>query len=252
MKKILGIIPARYDSQRLKGKVLMEIGGKSMVQRVYEQASKSALLDKVLVATDHTQVFEHIKNFGGEVMLTSSQHQTGTDRCAEVAQKMSDEYDIVINIQGDEPFIDPEQINEVARLFDEEDTQIATLAKKIISYQELIDEKEAKVALNTRSEAVFMSRSPIPYLRGVAKSEWIQHFDYYKHIGIYGFKADILANISKIPSSPLEQAEGLEQLRWMAYYPIKVGITHFETLAIDTEADLRLAEKYLKNSKKSK
>ncbi len=248
MKKILGIIPARYDSQRLKGKVLMDIGGKSMVQRVYEQATKSERLDKVLVATDHAQVFEHVKNFGGEVMFTSSQHQTGTDRCAEVAQKMGDEYSIVINIQGDEPFIDPEQINEVARLFDEEGTQIATLAKKITTYEELIDEKEAKVALNTRLEAVFMSRSPIPYLRGVAMSEWIRHFDYYKHIGIYGFQAEILANIAKIPPSLLEQAEGLEQLRWMAHYCIKVGITSFETLAIDTEADLRLAEKYLKSS----
>jgi len=250
MKKILGIIPARYDSQRLKGKVLMQIGGKTMVQRVYEQAKKSERLAQVVVATDHPQVFEHIKSFGGEVMLTSSKHQTGTDRCAEVAQKLGSEYEIVINIQGDEPFIDPAQIDELTLLFDEPNTQIATLAKKIKTYEELIDESEAKVVLNTLSEAIFMSRSPIPYLKGVSQVDWINHFDYYKHIGIYGFRSEILANISQIPTSLIEQAEGLEQLRWMAYYRIKVGITEFETIAIDTEADLLLAEKYLKNQGK--
>ena len=245
MKKILGIIPSRYHSTRLEGKALIDIGGKSMTQRVYEQASKCKKLDKVIVATDDERIFEHVTGFGGNVMMTSKDHQNGTERCAEVANKSGDEFGFVINIQGDEPFIDPAQIDEVATLFEDNETEIATLGKKIISYEELIDEKEAKIALNVKNEAVYMSRSPIPYLRAVAMQEWHLKHDYYKHIGIYGFRSEILANISKLQSSPLEIAEGLEQLRWLAYYKIKVGITEYETLAIDTAEDLKLVEKYL-------
>ncbi len=247
MEKIIGIIPARYDSQRLKGKVLMKIGGISMLQRVYEQVKKAKKLDDVIVATDHPQIFEHVKSFGGEVIMTANTHQTGTDRCAEVAKKLGEAYKTVINIQGDEPFINPEQIDLLAGLFDEPDTQIGTLAKKIKSYEELIDVTKAKVALNDRSEAVFMSRSPIPHLRGVPQTEWVNHFDYYKHIGIYGFRAEILAKIPYLPSSAIERAESLEQLRWLSHYRIKVGITTLETISVDTEADLILAEKHLKS-----
>jgi 3-deoxy-manno-octulosonate cytidylyltransferase (CMP-KDO synthetase) len=246
MNKILGIIPARYDSTRLKGKSLADIGGKSMIQRVYEQASKTQKLHKIMVATDHQGIFDHVKSFGGEVMMTSPNHQNGTERCAEVAAKMGDDYPIVINIQGDEPFINPYQIDQVAELFEDEKTLIATLAKKIISYEELIDEKEAKIALNQNFEVAYMSRSPIPYLRSVAMETWHLHQDYYKHIGIYGFKADVLTKVAQLPPSTLEVSEGLEQLRWTAYYPIKIGFTEFETLAIDTPDDLVKALEYCK------
>lgn len=245
MKKILGIIHARYDSSRLHGKALIDIGGKTMVQRVYEQVSKSKRVQEVIVATDDERILQNIESIGGKAMMTSKDHQNGTDRCAEVAAKLKGDFEVTINIQGDEPFINPEQINEVAALFDDPQTQIATLAKRIHTYEELMDEKEAKIALNEHHQAVYMSRSPIPYLRGVAMEEWPQQSDFYKHIGIYGFQTQILANISKLPPSPLELSEGLEQLRWLSHYQIKVGITEYETFAIDTAEDLKKVKKYL-------
>ncbi|MDX2301736.1 MAG: 3-deoxy-manno-octulosonate cytidylyltransferase [Microscillaceae bacterium] len=244
-KKILGVIPARYDSSRLPGKALIDIGGKTMVQRVYERASLSQKLDQVIVATDDQRIYEHLLAIGGQVMMTSPNHQTGTDRCAEVAAAKGLDFEVIINIQGDEPFIAPEQIDELAVLFDDPSTEIATLAKKIDSYEELIDEKEAKVVLNDHSEALYMSRSPIPYLRGVAMAHWHEQRDFYKHIGIYGFRSKILANIPKLPQAQAELAEGLEQLRWLAHYKIKVGITLHETFAIDTAEDLKQVKKYL-------
>ncbi len=250
--KILGIIPARYASTRLEGKPLKDIGGISMIERVYIQASKANLLDKIVVATDDQRIFDHVKNFGGNVMMTSPNHPNGTDRCAEVMANVEsvfgEKFEVAINIQGDEPFIDPEQINQIARVFIiDNTTQIATLAKKIISHAELIDIKEAKIVLNQRQEAIYMSRSPVPFLRNEDITIWHEKADFYKHIGIYGFTREVLVNISSLAPTLLETQEGLEQLRWLAYYPIKVGFTDFETLAIDTEADLEVAKKMLGN-----
>lgn len=243
--KIAGIIPARYASTRLEGKPLVDIGGKSMIQRVYEQAKKCEQLTKVIVATDDIRIEKHILDFGGEVMMTSTTHTNGTDRCAEVSARLGDDFEVIINIQGDEPFINPNQIKDLAVLFEESDTEIATLGKKIISYEELIDEKEAKIVLNQRQEAIYMSRSAVPFLRNVPIQDWHTKQNYYKHIGIYGFKAKILTQIPKLPIVELEISEGLEQLRWLAYFRIKVGFTDYETFAIDTLEDLKQVEKYL-------
>jgi 3-deoxy-manno-octulosonate cytidylyltransferase (CMP-KDO synthetase) len=246
--KILGIIPARYASTRLEGKPLKDIGGKSMIERVYIQASKANLLHKIVVATDDLRISEHIKNFGGNVVMTSPNHPNGTDRCAEALEKIENEFkenfEVVINIQGDEPFINPEQINQIAQVFlTDKKVEIATLAKKIISYEELVDIKEAKIVLNQYQEAIYMSRSAVPFLRNEPIETWHLKADFYKHIGIYGFAKKVLQNISVLIPTLLETQEGLEQLRWLANYRIKVGFTDFETLAIDTEADLELAKK---------
>ncbi len=246
--KILGIIPARYASTRLEGKPLKDIGGKSMIERVYIQASKANLLHKIVVATDDSRIYDHVKNFGGNVVMTSPNHPNGTDRCAEALEKVENEFkenfEVVINIQGDEPFINPEQINQIAQVFaGNSKVEIATLAKKIVSYEELIDVKEAKIVLNQHQEAIYMSRSAVPFLRNEPIETWHLKADFYKHIGIYGFAKEVLQNISVLAPTLLETQEGLEQLRWLANYRIKVGFTDFETLAIDTEADLELAKK---------
>lgn len=245
MTKILGIIPARYESQRLPQKVLREIGGKPMIQRVYEQCIQAKSLNKVLVAVDDQRIFDCVQAFGGEALMTSDEHPSGTDRCAEVASQVKDAYPIVINIQGDQPFIEPAQIDELAALFDNPQTEIATLAREITSYEELIDDTEAKIALDQHDHALYMSRSPIPYLRGFPMKEWPFHQKFYKHVGIYGFKTEVLIEVSHIPPSPLELSERLEQLRWLSYYKIKVGITQYDTFSVDTPEDLDKAEGYL-------
>ena len=237
--KILGIIPARYASTRFPGKPLVDIAGKSMIQRVYEQAKKCSQLSEVIVATDDDRIFEHVQDFGGKAVMTSSSHQSGTDRCAEVAEKYP-EYDVIINIQGDEPYIDPEQISKLISCFDEANTQLATLIKKVLSEQELHNTNSPKVIINKNSEAIYFSRSPLPHIRGQEPQHWLQHFTYFKHIGIYGYRADILKQITKLPVSRLEKAESLEQLRWIENgYKIKVAETEIETVAIDTPEDLK-------------
>ncbi len=236
---ILGIIPARYASTRFPGKPLVDIGGKSMIQRVYEQAKKCADLSEVMVATDDERIFNHVADFGGMAVMTSSNHQSGTDRCAEVALTYP-QYDVIINIQGDEPYIDPEQISKLVGCFNATDTQIATLVKKIQTEQELFNPNSPKVLVNNQSEAIYFSRSPVPYIRGQEQQNWLQHFIYFKHIGIYGYRADILQQITKLPVSSLEKAESLEQLRWIENgYKIKVAETEFETFAVDTPEDLK-------------
>lgn len=238
--KILGIIPARYASTRFPGKPLVDIAGKSMIQRVYEQSKKCHLLTDVIVATDDERIFYHVAGFGGKAMMTLAEHQSGTDRCAEVAGKYP-EFDIIINIQGDEPYINPEQISNVALCFDNDDTQIATLVKKIQTEQELFNPNSPKVILNKNSEAIYFSRSPLPHIRGYEQADWLNHFTYYKHIGIYGYRADVLQQITKLPMSSLEKAESLEQLRWVENgYRIKVAETELETYAIDTPEDLKI------------
>lgn len=235
---ILGIIPARYASTRFPGKPLVDIAGKSMIQRVYEQAKKCADLAGLVVATDDERIFNHIIDFGGLAEMTSADHQSGTDRCAEVAAKHP-QYDVIINIQGDEPYIDPDQISKVASCFSDANTQIATLVKKVQNQQELFNPHSPKVVINKLSEAVYFSRSPIPHIRGQETQEWLAHFVFFKHIGIYGYRVDILRQITKLPVSPLEKAESLEQLRWIENgYRIKVAETELETFAIDTPEDL--------------
>jgi 3-deoxy-manno-octulosonate cytidylyltransferase (CMP-KDO synthetase) len=235
----LGIIPARYASTRFPGKPLVDIAGKSMIQRVYEQAKKCAQLSKVIVATDDDRIFEHVLNFGGKAVMTSSAHQSGTDRCAEVTEKHP-EYEMIINIQGDEPYIDPGQISKLIGCFNDADTQLATLIKKVSNEQELYNTNSPKVIINKNSEAIYFSRSPLPHIRGQELENWLQHFTYFKHIGIYGYRADILKQITKLPVSPLEKAESLEQLRWIENgYKIKVAETEIETIAIDTPEDLK-------------
>lgn len=238
--QILGIIPARYASSRFPGKPLVNIAGKSMIQRVYEQAKKCPHLHEVIVATDDHRIFEHVKAFGGEVVMTANTHQSGTDRCAEVALAYT-HYDVIINIQGDEPYIDPEQISKLAQCFNSPDAQIATLIKHIKTEQELHNPNSPKVVINRQDEAVYFSRSALPHIRGEEPQNWLEFYAYFKHIGIYGYRADVLQQITKLPISPLEKAESLEQLRWIENgYRIKVAETDLETYAIDTPEDLEL------------
>ena len=236
--KFLGIIPARHASTRFPGKPLANIAGKTMIRRVYEQTLQCSLLEKVVVATDDLQIFDHVLEFGGLVEMTSAQHQSGTDRCAEVSA-IFPEFDVVINIQGDEPFINPNQINKLAACFTDEKTELATLVKKILLEEELHNFNTPKVVLNNKSEAIYFSRSVIPYVRGQQLQNWLQNHTFYKHIGIYGYRADVLQAITKLPVSPLEKAESLEQLRWIENgFRIKVAETDLETLAVDTPEDL--------------
>ncbi|MDB5141241.1 MAG: kpsU [Mucilaginibacter sp.] len=235
---ILGIIPARFASTRFPGKPLVDIAGKSMIQRVYEQSKKCVHLSEVIVATDDTRIYDHVLKFGGEAIMTSPDHQSGTDRCAEVALQRP-QYNVIINIQGDEPYIDPEQIGKLAACFNNADTQIATLIKKVQNEHELFNINSPKVVINKLSEAVYFSRSPLPHIRGQEQQKWLIYYTYFKHIGIYGYRADILQQITKLPVSSLEKAESLEQLRWIENgYHIKVAETELETYAIDTPEDL--------------
>ncbi|WP_207422609.1 3-deoxy-manno-octulosonate cytidylyltransferase [Desertivirga brevis] len=237
--KILGVIPARYASTRFPGKPLIDIEGKSMIQRVYEQALKTEKLDEVVVATDDERILMHVRAFGGRAILTADTHQSGTDRCAEVAQKLPG-FDIIINIQGDEPFIDPKQIDMVCTCFASSDTVLATLVKPITSEEELFNVNSPKVVLNKLSEAIYFSRSTIPHVRGKEQTEWLKSHQFYKHIGIYGYRMDTLLSITKLPVSILEKTEALEQLRWIENgYRIKVAVTDIETTAIDTPDDLQ-------------
>lgn len=237
--KILGIIPARYASTRFPGKPLIDINGKSMIQRVYEQASKCGLLDLVTVATDDARIAAELNRFGGHVSMTSSSHQSGTDRCAEVAA-LYPEYDIIINIQGDEPFIDPSQISLLISCFGSPGVQLATLVKKVDTEAELFNQNQPKVVLNSHKEAIYFSRQTIPFLRGVEPASWLNAHTFYKHIGIYGYTRKALLEITKLMPSLLEKSESLEQLRWIENgYRIQTQLTTVETIAIDSPEDLK-------------
>ncbi|RDC64396.1 3-deoxy-manno-octulosonate cytidylyltransferase [Adhaeribacter pallidiroseus] len=239
--EILGIIPARYASTRFPGKPLVSIQGKTMIQRVYEQASK-AKLTQVLVATDDERIMAEVQRFGGEAVLTANHHQSGTDRCFEAYTGFNVPHDGIINIQGDEPFIQPEQINLLVACLENPATQLATLVKPIESAAELFNPNSPKVVLNQHHEAIYFSRQPIPYLRGAEESTWPDKHLYYKHIGIYGYRADILEQITQLPPSALEKAESLEQLRWLENgYKIATAVTYLETFGIDTPEDLERA-----------
>lgn len=244
--KVLGIIPARYASTRFPGKPLANIHGKTMIRRVFDQASKSKLLTDIVVATDDNRILDHVINFGGKAIMTSEKHQSGTERCGEAAEKLDEEFDIIINIQGDEPFIHPEQIDKVAACFLYPEADIATLAIKIKSEEELFNPNIVKVIINNKKDAIYFSRAAIPYNRGQEKESWLGNYNYYKHIGIYGYRKDILTQITKLEKSDLERAESLEQLRWIENgYSITVEFTELESYGIDTAEDL---EKLINNT----
>lgn len=250
--KFLTVIPARYASTRFPGKPLALIGDKPMIQHVYEQAKKA--VEDVVVATDDKRIYDAVEAFGGKVLLTSDKHRSGTDRCFEALQKMSGEYDVVINIQGDEPFIQPEQIETLKACFTDPKTEIATLIKpfeKDALWDDLSSPNTPKVVVNKRMEAMFFSRSVIPYLRGTDRTKWLKTHTYYKHIGLYAYKTNILAEITDLEPSALEKAENLEQLRWLENgYSIKVGITHQQTIGVDTPEDLEKANYIFNKTKK--
>ncbi len=238
----IGIIPARYASTRFPGKPLALINGVSMIERVYRQASLSTKLSGVVVATDDNRIFDHVKSFGGRVMLTSDSHRSGTDRIAEVVMKLKDKgelYDIALNIQGDEPFIQPSQIEKVIDIFRNPNADIGTLVKRIEKSEDIFDPNVVKAVVDAHGKALYFSRSPIPFVRNTISDNWHKENTFYKHIGIYGFRADTLNNITMLAPSPLETAESLEQLRWLYYgYTIFTAFTDIETVGIDTPDDL--------------
>ena len=237
--KILAVIPSRYASTRFPGKPLVDIKGKTMIQRVYEQAKLCKSFTEVIVATDDQRILKHVKAFGGKVMMTNENHPSGTDRCAEVLSKLEEQYDAVVNVQGDEPFIQPEQLEQLISCFKNEHTQIATLVKKIDTTDDLLNINLPKVVFNKEMKALYFSRLPIPGQKSVDTEQWVENHPYYRHIGLYGYRADVLKEITKLPPSPLENIESLEQLRWLeAGYTITVSVTEFESIGIDTPADL--------------
>ena len=239
---VAGIIPARYASTRFPGKPLAMINGKSMIERVYIQASRCNLLKTVIVATDDERIASHVRSFGGKVVMTSALHPSGTDRISEtlaILEKENEFYDIAVNIQGDEPYIRPEQIEKVIHLFAQEKVEIATLIKSIAEQKELFNPNVVKVIVDYAGRAILFSRSPIPYIRGEAAETWLEHFTFYKHIGIYAYRTETLKKIASLSPAPPEIAESLEQLRWLWNgYQIYTDVTDFETFGIDTPEDL--------------
>lgn len=240
--RYLGIIPARYASSRFPGKPLAEIHGKPMIRHVYEHASEA--LETVYVATDDERIFNAVKDFGGKVVMTSALHKSGTDRCAEAValaeKEQSERYDVVLNVQGDEPFIEPVQLELLKSCFSDRNTQIATLVKKVISKDELFDPNRPKVVVSSRQEALYFSRSTIPYIRNAERDSWLSANEFFIHIGLYGFRRNVLPEITALPQSPLELAESLEQLRWVENgYRIAVRVTSYESFGVDTPEDLQ-------------
>lgn len=247
--KFIGVIPARYASTRFPGKPLAVLGGKTVIQRVYEQVA-GILGDKTYVATDDERIFDAVEAFGGNAVMTSPNHKSGTDRIEEAVTKIRGDADVIINIQGDEPFIQQSQIEEIIRCFDDPETQIATLGKpfgKEQDFKVLENPNSPKIAVDNRGYAMYFSRSIIPYIRGKEKAEWMGCYPFLKHLGIYAYRKEVLHEITQLPQSSLEIAESLEQLRWLQNgYRIKVGLTDVETVGIDTPEDLKRAEEFLK------
>lgn len=244
--KFIGIIPARYQSTRFPGKPLAILGEKLIVQWVYENALKA--LGHVYVATDNQQIFDAVESFGGKAVFTSPDHQSGTDRCAEAARVLgtSLKFDVVVNIQGDEPFIHPEQIDGLKKCFDTSGTEIATLIKPITNHAEIANVNRPKVVVNKAGEAMYFSRSAIPFVRDQKSEDWLKTTSFYSHIGMYAYRADILQQLTKLPVGLLEKAESLEQLRWLENgFRIKTAQTQFENIGIDTPEDLETARKML-------
>ena len=246
--KFIGVIPARYASTRFPGKPLAMLGGKSVIQRVYEQVS--SVLDSAYVATDDERIRQAVEAFGGKAGMTSPDHKSGTDRIEEAVRKIGGSFDVVINIQGDEPFIQRSQLEEIIRCFDDAETQIATLGKpfdKAQGFAAVENPNSPKIVIDNRGYALYFSRSVIPFIRGKETAEWMDHYPFLKHLGIYAYRTEVLHEITRLPQSSLELAESLEQLRWLQNgYRIKVGLTDVETVGIDTPEDLERAEAFLK------
>lgn len=246
--KFIAIIPARYASTRFPGKPLADMVGKPMIQRVYEQVKRA--VHDVWVATDDSRIFETVKAFGGKAVMTSTDHRSGTDRIQEAYSKIGEDFDVVINVQGDEPFIQPEQIESLKECFDSKDVELATLVKpfkKEDGFDVLFNPNSPKVVINKKSEAIYFSRSIVPYIRDAHHTEWLDKHTFYKHIGMYAYRVDVLKEITQLPQSSLEKAESLEQLRWIENgYRIRVGYTDVETIGIDTPEDMERAIKLLK------
>lgn len=244
--KFIGIIPARYQSTRFPGKPLAILNEKTVIQWVYENVSK--ILDNVWVATDDERIFKAVEDFGGKAVYTSADHQSGTDRCAEAARTIAEntKFDVIVNIQGDEPFIRTEQIKSICSCFDSANVEIATLIKPVTDLAELHNPNRPKVVVSNKMEALLFSRSTIPHIRGSKPEEWFGKTQFFSHIGMYAYRADILQQLTKLPLGKLEQAESLEQLRWLENgYRIKTAVTEFETIGIDTPEDLEMAKKMI-------
>ena len=249
--KFIAIIPARYASTRFPGKPLANMDGKPMIQRVYEQVKKS--ISDVYVATDDERILKAVESFGGKAVMTSVDHRSGTDRCNEAYHKIGEAFDAVLNIQGDEPFIYPEQINLLKACFTDDSVEIATLVKPFEvkgGLAALQNPSTPKVVLSKKKEAIYFSRSIIPFLRDVEKEDWLKEHVFYKHIGIYGYRTDVLQEITELSPGVLEQAESLEQLRWIENgYKIKVGVTTHETIGLDTPEDMENAILFMNSFK---
>jgi len=260
MMKFMAVIPARYASTRFPGKPLAMLGGKTVIQRVYEQVS--TVLDEVYVATDDERIRQAVEAFGGRAVMTRTDHKSGTDRIEEAVEKIEQQThlspltshhsnfaDVIINVQGDEPFIQPSQVRTLMKLFDEPQTQIGTLGKRFDSMEAVLNPNSPKIVCDRRGFALYFSRSVIPYVRGKQQSEWIDCYPYLKHLGIYAYRREVLNEVTRLPQSPLELAESLEQLRWLENgYRIRVGLTDVETVGIDTPEDLQRAEQFLLTS----
>ena len=242
--KFTALIPARSASTRFPGKPLAVLGGKTVIQRVYEQVS--SVLNEVYVATDDERIFACVNSFGGKAVMTRADHQSGTDRIQEAVEKTSTQTDVIINVQGDEPFIQPSQIQTLMQLFDDPSTQIGTLGKYFENIEAVENPNSPKIVMDNRGFALYFSRSVIPYIRGIERQNWFGEYPFLKHLGVYAYRREVLAEVTKLPQSSLEKAESLEQLRWLQNgYRIRVGLTDVETVGIDTPEDLQRAEAFL-------
>ena len=243
--KFIGIIPARYASTRFPGKPLALLGGKPVIQHVYEKVA--AVLEAAYVATDDERIYDVVKSFGGQVVMTRTNHKSGTDRIEEAIEKIGGEWDVVVNVQGDEPFVAKSQLDTICHCFDDPTTQIATLGKPFESMEAVQNPNSPKIVVDNMGFAMYFSRSVIPYVRGKEKSSWLTHYPFLKHLGIYAYRKDVLRQVTQLPQSSLEIAESLEQLRWLQNgFKIKVGTTDVETVGIDTPQHLERAEEFLK------
>ncbi|GHM98649.1 3-deoxy-manno-octulosonate cytidylyltransferase [Cytophagales bacterium WSM2-2] len=246
--KIIGIIPARFASSRFPGKPLVDMMGQTMIQRVYNQVKKSKRLQQVMVATDDQRIFDHVISFGGAACMTAENHPSGTDRCYEAFKSQKEKFDFAINIQGDEPFIDPAQIDLLCSSITSQ-TELATLIQKIATLEQLHSPGEAKVVINKDHEAIYFSRSPIPFVQKYDSKDWLSKTTFYRHVGLYAYRADVLEKITKLSPSLLEKAESLEQLRWLENgFKIKTVETEMEeSICIDTPEDLQKALEILRS-----
>lgn len=242
--RVIGIIPARYGSSRFPGKPLIDLKGKTMIQRVVEGASKSKRLEEVLVATDDQRIFDHVQGFGGSVFMTSNAHPSGTDRCAEVVRQLADFPDVVINIQGDEPLVDARQLDQLIAAFEDPEVTIATLCSEACSEADLNNPNRIKVVTNINDDALYFSRSAIPF--HTKPGEWT--FPYKRHIGLYAYRATTLLELTELKATLLEQTESLEQLRWLYHgFSIRVITTTIETPNIDTPDDVEAVLNLIKH-----